>query len=167
MRNRPARSGLTLVELIVVIFIVGVIVLSASIMLTTGLQALVRMREESQAAGLAAGLMEEIVTRRWDHLDGAGSAALGVDTGEVATDKLTFTDIDDFNGYQEAPPRDAAGAVIPGLPGFVREASVSYVVDTGLAASATPTPRKKIVVRVLRDGVEFRRAVTLRVRRLP
>jgi len=167
MRKRPPRSGLTLVELIVVIFIVGVIVLSASIMLTAGLQALVRMREESQAAGLAAGLMEEIVARRWDHLDGPGSAVLGVDTGEVAADKLTFTDIDDFDGYQEAPPRDAVGAPIPGMQGFAREAIVTYVIDTGLAASASPTPRKKIVVRVLHDGVEFRRAVTLRARRRP
>ena len=167
MRRRAAAAGLTLIELIVVIFIVGVIVLSAGVMLTTGLQALVRMREESQAAGLAAGLMEEIVARRWDHLDGAGSATLGVDTGEVATDKLTFTDIDDFDGYREAPPRDVAGARIPGMERFAREVSVEYVGDTGLVVSPTPTPRKKIVVRVLKAGVEFRRVVTLRVRRLP
>ena len=64
------------------------------------------------ASHLAAELMEEVRIRKWDsatpkprrHVSKPG--ALGLETGEVASDKRTFDDIDDFAGWVEPRPLD-------------------------------------------------------------
>ncbi len=87
---------------------------------------------------LAIELMEEIKATKFDELSaksGSGnwSGSLGPDAGETATNKATFDDVDDFNGWTQN-----FGA---GYPGYTAAVSVSYVVSSDLSTPLViPSP---------------------------
>jgi MSHA pilin protein MshD len=104
------------------------------------------------ATQLSTELLEEIRLRRWDELTPlspksipVGSSTLGIDSGETASDKRTFDDIDDFNGWTESPPQDPMMQPLAGFTGYSRSVTVRYV-DAALALSATPTSYKQLTV---------------------
>ena len=118
-----------------------------------------KSRETLKAAELAQELMEEVKLRRWDdsanrrgYPDANGNTTLGVESGEVATNKATFEDVDDFNGWTEARPQNPVGTVIPGLAGYARTVTVAYV-DSSFAVSASTTAYKKVTVCVAKASV--------------
>lgn len=94
---------------------------------------------------LSQELLEEIRLRKWDqnnaatpvHIDNP-SATLGRDGAESATDKKTFNDIDDFNGWTEAAVKDPLNNPVPAFAAYSRAALVSYV-DSNLVVLSTPT----------------------------
>ena len=102
------------------------------------------------ATQLSSELLEEIHLRKWDELTPlpvqaipTGSAALGNNSGETATDKRTFEDIDDFNGWTENPPQDPMGQPLSGFTGYSRSVTVTYV-TAAMAVSAVPTDYKQV-----------------------
>ena len=66
---------------------------------------------EITATSLASSIIEDAGKKRFDHVFYSGDSvvtdvnsftpayALGVDSGEVATNRFTFSDFDDYNGY--------------------------------------------------------------------
>lgn len=81
------------------------------------------------AVSLASELMEEIKSRKFDELDekdanGNWSTSLATDAGESATDKGTFDDVDDFDGW--------AQAFGGGFTDFTAQVDVSYVASNDL-----------------------------------
>ena len=108
--------------------------------------------EHLQAATyLSTELLEEIRMRKWDettassqlHID--NPSAIGRDGTESATDKTTYNDIDDFNGWSEAPARDPLNVPLPGFSAYTRTVAVGYV-DSNLNASGVRTDFKKVTV---------------------
>jgi hypothetical protein len=89
--------------------------------------------------------------RKWDERTPANGAhvaapsALGVDGAESATDKRTFDDVDDFDGWTEPVPTDPVMRALPDFKAFRRAVTVAYV-DSTLAASAAVTDYKLITV---------------------
>lgn len=87
---------------------------------------------------LAIELMEEVKSTKFDELsakNGSGnwSGTLGPDAGETATNKSTFDDVDDFNGWAQN-----FGA---GYPGYTASVSVNYVTSSNLSSPLTiPSP---------------------------
>lgn len=108
---------------------------------------------------LSSELLEEVRLRKWDKNTPnppaaiPGPGALGLDAGENAADKRSFDDVDDFNGWSEAPPRDPLNAVLPRFAGYSRAVAVSYV-DAALNPVAGPTDFKQVRVCTTAPGMK-------------
>ncbi len=118
------QSGLSLVELLVSIVIVGI---AAGTVLgvfstTTGSSADPMIRH--QAAAIAEAYLEEVLLRPFDDPD-------GVD-GELA--RADFDDIDDYDGLSDAGARDQFGAPLAALSDY----SVSVSVSNSTALTGVP-----------------------------
>ncbi len=104
------------------------------------------------AVHLSQALVEEIRLRRWDQATPPSRAAIqqgspiGIDAGENIADKRTFNDIDDFNGWNEAPP---LGPLMQPLSAdfaaYSRSVTVQYV-TLSLAPTSGPTDHKMVTV---------------------
>ncbi len=87
---------------------------------------------------LAAQMMEEIKSRKFDErsakdANGNWSTTMGVDSGESAANKATFDDVDDFNGWVQT-----FGA---NYPGYSASVTVGYVASNNLNTLLTiPQP---------------------------
>lgn len=112
------------------------------------------------AAALAHELMAEVKLRKWDETQPASrpgypaysQSAIAVDSGESTSNKSTFDDIDDFNGWTEAPPQDPVGAALNTWDDMQRTVTVGYV-TAALAPSGSPTDYKKVTVCALKTGM--------------
>jgi len=115
------------------------------------------MRSAKGAEQIVAGtqlsteLMEEVCLRKWDQSTPVPAvhipvpSALGVDTGETVSDKRTFNDIDDFDGWSENPPKDPVMNDMTDFKIYTRTVSVKYV-DSSLAVSVSTTDYKQVTV---------------------
>lgn len=104
------------------------------------------------AMDLSTELLEEVRMRKWDEnatipsaYTDPISATLGVDGAESASDKTTFNDIDDFNGWTENGARDPVMRVLAPFSGYIRTVAVSFV-DANLAVSASATDFKRLSI---------------------
>ena len=101
------------------------------------------------AAQLSTELLEEIRLRKWDaatprpHRHIAKPGALGVEVGKIASDKRTFEDIDDFNGWKEAPPLDPLMRPLAAFSTYSRVVTVRYV-DADMNPAPGPTDYKQV-----------------------
>lgn len=150
--RRDLSAGFTLLEINLAMVIVGMIAVTLGTFYSTAGTATRKYLDITRAHYLAAGMIEEIHARRWDeNTDTNISAALGVESGEIASNKSTLDDFDDFNGYAEAGILYPDGAALSGYDGFSRDVTVGFV-DSLNAASALPTTRKKVTVKVSKGG---------------
>ena len=103
------------------------------------------------ATHLSQELLEEVRLHRWDEATPAPSvhiaagSALGVDAGENASDKRTFDDIDDFNGWAEAPPQDPVMRPLTAFSTYSRSVTVRYL-NSSFQTSGSPTDLKQVTV---------------------
>ena len=138
------NHGYSLIELVITITLTSiVIVLFYSYMSQQQLRSASPVIQV-KAAQLAQAYLEEISLKRFDENSPAGNAqrcnspsapacsgALGAD-GET---RALFDDIDDYNGLNDSPPRDALDNVRTGFTGFSVTTSVTYAGgDFGFAA---------------------------------
>ena len=133
------QSGLTLMELIVVIVVLG---LAIPGMMTNLANITVRsIRSEAVSDGdfLAEQLMEEIVSKKYVDPQELKNTAIGPNTGEIYPN---FDDVDDYNNYSRS------------VPPYTVSANVTYATYNGTAwvQSATPTDFKQVAVRVTRPN---------------
>lgn len=136
-------NGFTLIEILITLVILGIFMLSISSYLIITYRVTNRNKNNVIAISLANGLMEEILSRRWDERYDTGSLTLGIDIGELITDKTTFDDIDDFNLYEESPPQDPLGNDLTAFGQFRLNVDVSYL-TTAFDTTLVPTVRKQI-----------------------
>lgn len=103
------------------------------------------------ATYLSNELLEEVRLRKWDERTPANEghiaapSALGVDGTESASDKTTFDDVDDFNGWTEPSAVDPVGRALPAFKSYRRAVTVAYV-TSAMAPSAAATDYKLITV---------------------
>ena len=103
------------------------------------------------ASQLSVELLEEIRLHRWDEQTPLARKALFVgsevhlDKGESGSDKRTFDDIDDFNGWTESAPFDPVMRPLAEFAAYSRSVTVMYVNDDMTPASA-PTAYKQVTV---------------------
>jgi MSHA pilin protein MshD len=180
MCNKSER-GLTLIELLVFIVIVGI---AANAMLAV-FGSLTRnsasLLPDKQAQAIASSMMNEILAQPFTFCDPndirAATAAsatlsptgcasqvenLGPEPGETRT---TFDNVNDYNGLVLNPVSNPGGAAAPSLPGYTVQVAVA---SAGAIAGAPAAETLRVTVTVTApngatarlDGVRFRYAPT-------
>jgi MSHA pilin protein MshD len=154
-----ARAGYLLIEasaayVILVLGIVSIVPIFHYAMIANE-----RSQEALKSAELAQELMEEIKLRRWDETGGrigfptgSPSLTLGPDSGETSTNKATFDDVDDFNGWTENGVKDPLNNAIPSLSDYTRSVTVQYVTSS-FSVTASTTNYKLVTVCVSKASV--------------
>ncbi|MBN1793367.1 MAG: hypothetical protein JW844_00205 [Candidatus Omnitrophica bacterium] len=111
-------KGVTIVELAIIIMVLALAVPPLMILFAHIGQRSIESEFRMTAYQLAEGLLEEVLSKRFDESSSAPwSATLGPDSGESA--RSAYDDVDDFDGYTENP--------VSGFPGFSRSVTVYYV----------------------------------------
>ena len=146
------RRGFILLEASVIYILLSFALVALLPLFILSIRANKNTRHAVAATQLAVELLEEVRLRRWDEQTprpplgiAAPSAAMGPDAGETASDKRTFDDIDDFNGWTEAAPLDPVQRPLTGFEGYARDVSVRFV-DAALNPAAGPTDYKHVTV---------------------
>lgn len=124
--NRAARRlGLSLIEVIASTMIVGLMTVVA----LDGLGAATRSSESignrAVAIGLADELMAEILQQNYS--EPTQTAVFGRESGELATNRSTFDDVDDYHNYNQSPPRYRDGTVMPNRANWRHQVQISRV----------------------------------------
>ncbi len=109
------QRGVTLVELLVSIVIVGIAAGAVLGVLASNTAASADPMIRHQASAIAEAYLEEILLRPYADPDGAD--------GEVS--RTAYDDLDDYDGLVESPPRDQFGNAIAGLAAYTVSVSVS------------------------------------------
>ncbi len=141
------QSGLTIVEIVVTIVILGIALAAVAGMVGLGLSQSANTLIETRAVALGYSYVDEILGRRFDErtpqsrvppcfgLVGSerctAEASFGPDGGEV---RRTFDDVDDFHDLQEGagesnPLEDAEGNTRTGYENFRVAVIVRYAGD--------------------------------------
>jgi Tfp pilus assembly protein PilV len=146
--RRSRRRALTLVEVVVSTLIVGLMTVAALNALGGATRSSMSAANRAIALGLADDLMAEILATSYSDPDGA--AVFGLETGEAAP-RANFDDIDDFNGWNEKPPKDSMGTVMPDRADWRHKVTVLRVVPSNLTTAtsgSTDEGAKRICVTI-------------------
>lgn len=160
------QAGLTIVEIVVTIVILGIALVAVAGMVGAGFTQSGNTLMETRAAALGYSYLEEIIGRRYDertHRSGTppcfglvgaarctAEASFGPDGGET---RRRFDDVDDFHGLAEGagesgPLEDADGNTRTGYDNFRIEVTVRYAGDDAVLGFADETHAKFITVNV-------------------
>jgi len=142
MRSEPIRQGgLTLIELIMFIVIVGVGVTGVLSVMNVSARHGGDPMVRKQALAVAESLLEEILAHDFADPDGV----------EPEESRALYDDVSDYDGLTSAGIRDLTGAVIPALASY----SASVSVDAGTAWAGIPAGQvKRVTVTVTSSAGE-------------
>ena len=145
--QQTQRKGVTLAEILISTLIVGFLMVAALNAVGGIFQARTLTSNRNNAYLLAEDLMSEIEQMPCD--DPEGGTGIGTDSGETASDRSTFDDVDDFHGWSQTPPKNRNGTTMTGTTGWTRTVTVEYV-DTANPGTSTLTHfgLKRIIVTV-------------------
>lgn len=163
--RRRRERGVTIVELVVTIVVLGIALATVAAMVGSGLSRSANTLTETRAIALGYSYLEEILGRRYDErtpssgtppcfgLSGGGrctaEASFGPDGGET---RSRFDDVDDFHGLAEGagegtPLKDAEGNDRTGYENFRVLVTVRYGGDDAVLG-LTETDAKFVTVTV-------------------
>lgn len=123
------RRGLTLLEVIITLTLHVIAFLGIFQMFNLALNTNNQAGQLSIATNLAKGLMTEIMMRDFVDPQITFIYSLGPNTGEVAGNRSTFDDVDDYNGYTDCPPKSLEGTAMDGTGGTPDYSDFSRRVD--------------------------------------
>jgi prepilin-type N-terminal cleavage/methylation domain-containing protein len=142
-----ARRGITLIESVISLAIVGVVLVAALQTVAASARFRAQRGERELGMAMAEDLMGEILSVSFEEPD--GTPVFGREAGEADTDRVSWDDVDDYDGWSASPPVRRDGTPVPGATEWTRSVSVVYVdvVDPN-ARVAGPTRLKRITVKV-------------------
>ena len=159
--SRRGSEAFTLVEAVICTLIVGVMLVGAVSTIGASRRSQQGMSDRATARLLASDLLSEIVTKAYAEPD--GSASIGTDAGEQSLSRATFDDVDDYNNYEESPPKDLAGNIIPGSEKWSRRVRIEQVNSTDPdQISAVETGTKRITVTASCNGLAVAERMAIR-----
>ena len=137
-QSSGSASGATIVELIIAIVIMAVALVSLAFTISLSAGKSADIFWQVKVVELGQAYMEEILSRRFDEStplggspacepSGSGCSSIGVDSGESRT---LFDDVDDYDGIDDSPPKDAEGNDRLNYVGYRVQVSVAYA-DAG------------------------------------
>ena len=161
-----STRGFTLVETALATVLVGGVLVVAMNLVGASRLSQARYADRALASQLAQDLLMEILDQPYDDPD--GTSGFGVAVGGITIIRINLDDADDYDDYQESPPTDIHGQVIPGAERFTRSSTVDYVAATAPhIAVSTDTGVKRAVVKVSLGGRELASVTGWRTRAWP
>ncbi len=136
------QRGMTLVELVIAMVIIGVGLAGVLSVFSTTVKGSADPVIHKQMLSIAEEMMEEIALKPYTAVANAAPVACARDT---------FNDIGDYNGYSAANVCDIDGTAIPALAGYSVAVSVAAAADLNGVAAA-----REITVTVTRGGESVR-----------
>jgi MSHA pilin protein MshD len=147
---RQPNRGLTLVEVVVSMMIVGVLMVAELNALGSAMSSSESAGNRAVALGLADDLMAEIVKAKY--VDPGSSPTFGPETGESGTSRAAFNDVDDYDGWSEQPPQAKDGTAMTDRSDWRRRVTVDWVT----ASDPTTTSTSETGVKRIRVDVDFK-----------
>jgi hypothetical protein len=148
--------------------IVLVAVMFAAVMQTVGAGRMVHYKTSGQRRGslLARQLLAEVLQQAYEDPD-TPTVTLGIDTGESASDRGDFDDVDDYDGWIASPPQDRDGTTEPDQDSWSREVHVVWVDPLDLGQiSGIETKAKRVIVTVKHNGLVMSELTVVRTNAL-
>lgn len=142
MRHR--QCGVTLIEMIIAIVVVGVGLSGVLLAFTTTIKSSADPMVRKQLIAIAEGMMEEITLKPYVDPGTGGSIAAG------SCDRSAADDIQDYAAYTNRAVCDIDGTAVPSLAAY----RVSVSLDTSAVLGALTTGVTKISVTVSNGGRE-------------
>jgi MSHA pilin protein MshD len=123
--NGPQRAALSLIEVVASTMIVGMMSVAALNSLGAATKSSQSIGNRAVALGLADELMAEIVQENYE--EPTQTVTFGRESGESATVRSTYDDVDDYNGWNQSPPRYRDGTVMPSRGGWRHRVVITRV----------------------------------------
>lgn len=139
--RRPA--GMTLVEAVISVAIVGAMLAAALSVMGSTARARHVQSVQCVGANLARHLMAEVLQSRYR--EPVASPRFGREPPERSGCRETWDDVDDYHGWRACPPQAKDGTALAFAAGWAREVTVEYVLP---ANPTTPTGTDKGLKRV-------------------
>lgn len=156
--RRPAaapRRGISLWETAMSSFLVGLLLLAATTTLSSSVAMQTQAGERARGSHLASALIDEILEQSYME-PGKTSSPIGRESGESATCRANYDDVDDYNGWTDSPPQNKDCTTMPDLTGWTRQVAVAWVDPANLTQPApgasSETGMKRITVSVWHNG---------------
>ncbi len=159
--SRDVLAAFTIVETVISTVIVAVMFVAA--LNTVGASRLTQYRASLVSRGrlLAESLMSEILQQDYQEPDEV--PAFGRESGELATTRAAYDDVDDYHGWSASPPVGKDGTPLTNTTGWVRTAQVQWVDPANPTQTvATESGVKRIMVTVAYNDVPQATLVALR-----
>lgn len=140
-----ARPAFTIVEATMSTIIVAVMLVAA--LNTVGVSKTTQHRAALAGGGqlLAEALMAEILQQSYQEPD--GTPVFGRETGELATIRTNYDDVDDYVGWSAAPPTARDGTALTNSTHWKRTVAVDRVDPLDpMVVKTTETGAKRITV---------------------
>jgi len=148
-RRRP-RSGLTLTEVTISTFLVGMVLVSSLSGIAAIYRTWVASETHHQAVALARQMMSEIVQQQYK--DDDLLSGLGIELPETSLNRALWDDVDDYDGWSSTP-EDRNGVPLPGYTGWTRSVTVDHAsIADPQSTSAADQGLKRITVTVTDPG---------------
>lgn len=146
-----ARAALTLVEVVASTMIVGMMCVAALNSLGAATRSSESIGNRAIAAGLADELMAEIMQANYS--DPNDTPVFGTEGSESSGTRAGYDDIDDYNGWNQSPPRARDGTQMANRTGWRQRVTVAYVVpSTPSVTSVTDQGVKRVKVTIEYNG---------------
>jgi len=152
-KKREQARGFTLVEAVMSTLVVSLVLVAA--MRVAAVSAVMQYKAAERVSGryLADGLLNDI--RALAYQEPSGTVNFGIETGESASSKTNYDDVDDFNGWSESPPQERTGTAMSQFDStWRRSVVVAWVKSANLSqTSSTETGIKQITVNVYHNSL--------------
>ena len=153
------RAGVSLVEVVVSTFIIGVLMIAALRSLGASVRSSHRLVRSTKSNQLAHDLLSEILELSYEDPD--GSATFGREADEsLIVIRAELDDVDDFQPWIENPPVDGEGNALTGFDNsWQREVTVVYADPEDLTARLdSDSGIKRIDVIIKYKGTQIAKA---------
>lgn len=146
------RDGFTIAEATISTVIVAVMLVAA--LNTVGVSRTTQLKAALVGRGqlLAEALMAEILQQSYQ--EPTDTVAFGLETGETATIRSAYDDVDDYQGWSATPPTAKDGTTLTNSANWKQTVTVERIDPRDpTQTSVTETGAKKIAVTLLYKNV--------------
>lgn len=170
-----ARAGLTLVEVVISIVLVGIMLVAAinTLGVAKGGQRLIY--DERRANQLAEDLMAEILAQPYADetvlasiqqavlVNGSAyDVVLGPESGEAKGSRALFDDVDDYNGWSASPPQARDGTKLAEFAAYTRSVKIELTKASDVTATTSREEgARRVTVTVSRGGARVAQLVSV------
>ncbi|MBF0218517.1 MAG: hypothetical protein HQL49_03175 [Gammaproteobacteria bacterium] len=126
--SASSQQGLSLIEMVIFIIIVGVALASLAQLFALNVRHSATPLLRQKSVILANAYMEEIIRKRWDELTPDGGGKIDSATSTIATEeglRSVYDDIDDYHLLSGAPTK-TDGSTMQGFDGFSVNVAVRH-----------------------------------------